>query len=520
MNSHQRGTRDKNQSSFLMTMANSLERELVLKEMMRPRVCYLTKGEHGYGFHLHGERNKGAQYIRKIEPGSPADLSGLRSGDRVVEVNGENVERDPHHVVVQKIRAVEHRTRLLVVDRETDDYLRHMGLPCTEDRAVEIGSLSPRTSTTSSPRTSATSSPRASATPSPCASFTRPHMTVSPIKTKQATPTSVIEDPSRTHNGEKESPSATPNGSIVHQCHARLMTSPVAMMPVVEHSPEDEGGSDTSASGSSPLPSLDLRPRLCHLRKNEQGYGFNLHSDKARSGQFIRCVDPDSPAQHAGLRPKDRLVEVNGMNIEHLRHSEVVAVIRRGGGETSLLVVDPETDELFKRLGITPTNKHLEEDCVDGPVITETESSSVVESLVPDSSISAPSHTHEDRPVPPPVINVMIMDPPTTKSPSPCDESPSAYHLSKSSSSPRHVSQDSSSSHSTISELSAELSSSDNSTKVVDEEDQSSTDPFWQMGLHLSPTAAEAKQRAQAKRSRKKAPPMDWSKKQQLFSNF
>lgn len=48
------------------------------------------------------------------------------------------------------------------------------------------------------------------------------------------------------------------------------------------------------------------------------------------------------------------------MNIEHLRHSEVVAVIKRGGGETSLLVVDPETDELFKTLGITPTSKHLE----------------------------------------------------------------------------------------------------------------------------------------------------------------
>lgn len=80
-------------------MAHSLERELVLKEMMRPRLCYITKGERGYGFHLHGEKNKGAQFIRKIDPGSPADLSGLRSGDRVVEVNGENVEKDPHHVV-------------------------------------------------------------------------------------------------------------------------------------------------------------------------------------------------------------------------------------------------------------------------------------------------------------------------------------------------------------------------------------------------------------------------------------
>lgn len=54
----------------------------------------------------------------------------------------------------------------------------------------------------------------------------------------------------------------------------------------------------------------DLCPRLCHLKKGPTGYGFNLHSEKARPGQFIRSVDPDSPASKAGLRPQDKLVEV------------------------------------------------------------------------------------------------------------------------------------------------------------------------------------------------------------------
>lgn len=44
------------------------------------------------------------------------------------------------------------------------------------------------------------------------------------------------------------------------------------------------------------------------------------------------------------------------MNIQGLRHSEVVALIRAGGEEVRLLVVDPETDELFLRLGLTPTS--------------------------------------------------------------------------------------------------------------------------------------------------------------------
>lgn len=73
--------------------------ETELRPTLRPRLCFLTKGDRGYGFHLHGERNKGGQFIRKVEPGSPADHGGLRPGDRVVEVNGENVEDESHHQV-------------------------------------------------------------------------------------------------------------------------------------------------------------------------------------------------------------------------------------------------------------------------------------------------------------------------------------------------------------------------------------------------------------------------------------
>uniref|UniRef100_A0A8C4K443 PDZ domain-containing protein n=1 Tax=Dromaius novaehollandiae TaxID=8790 RepID=A0A8C4K443_DRONO len=102
----------------------------------------------------------------------------------------------------------------------------------------------------------------------------------------------------------------------------------------------------------------ELCPRLCHLKKGPSGYGFNLHSEKSRPGQFIRSVDPDSPASKAGLRPQDRLVEVNGINVEGLRHSEVVSHIKSRENEARLLVVDPETDEYFKKLGVTPAEEH------------------------------------------------------------------------------------------------------------------------------------------------------------------
>ncbi|XP_052357439.1 Na(+)/H(+) exchange regulatory cofactor NHE-RF2-like [Oncorhynchus keta] len=106
---------------------------------LKPRLCIMTKSENGYGFHLHGEKGKNGQFIRKVEPASSAEASGLRPGDRVIEVNGGNVEKDTHHQVVQRIKAVEHETRLLVVDRETDEYLRSLRLVCTEEMAVHLG---------------------------------------------------------------------------------------------------------------------------------------------------------------------------------------------------------------------------------------------------------------------------------------------------------------------------------------------------------------------------------------------
>ena len=102
------------------------------------------------------------------------------------------------------------------------------------------------------------------------------------------------------------------------------------------------------------------RPRLCHLRKWSyfQGFGFNLHAEKTRNGQFIGKVDPNSPAEAAGLKEKDRIIEVNYVNISNENHQQVVKRIRSGleldgknyDNEVVLLVVDEDTDNYYKKL--------------------------------------------------------------------------------------------------------------------------------------------------------------------------
>ncbi|XP_064600364.1 Na(+)/H(+) exchange regulatory cofactor NHE-RF1-like [Liolophura sinensis] len=92
------------------------------------------------------------------------------------------------------------------------------------------------------------------------------------------------------------------------------------------------------------------QPRLCTLSKwaHFNGYGFNLHAERGKAGQYIGKVDAGSPAEAAGLKQGDRIVEVDGMNIGNENHQQVVSRIKAGGNKTSLLVVDSETDKYFK----------------------------------------------------------------------------------------------------------------------------------------------------------------------------
>ncbi|XP_013388184.1 Na(+)/H(+) exchange regulatory cofactor NHE-RF1 isoform X3 [Lingula anatina] len=109
---------------------------------------------------------------------------------------------------------------------------------------------------------------------------------------------------------------------------------------------------------SSYVPEDAPQVRLCHLRKwsDFNGYGFNLHAEKGKAGQYIGKVDPDSPAEAARLKEGDRIVEVNGVNIGNENHQQVVSRVKAGGDETRLLVVDAEADNYYKEHKIVIRN--------------------------------------------------------------------------------------------------------------------------------------------------------------------
>lgn len=142
-------------------------------------------------------------------------------------------------------------------------------------------------------------------------------------------------------------------------------------------------------------------PRLCHVIKVDDfdGYGFNLHAEKGKQGQYIGKVDDGSPAERSGLRQGDRIIEVNGVNIGNETHKQVVQRIKAIASEVQLLVVDPSV----------PVNK-------DNRIIEQTNGSSTtvgidtpdnVNSKIKTSPPSSPTKVSETKPSPDIVIQTV-----------------------------------------------------------------------------------------------------------------
>ncbi|CAF1270324.1 unnamed protein product [Didymodactylos carnosus] len=111
--------------------------------------------------------------------------------------------------------------------------------------------------------------------------------------------------------------------------------------------------------GSQQTP--DHRPRLCHLRPTTtcQGYGFFLQRfNKNISEHIISDVFPNTPAEVAGLRQYDRIIEVNYVNVMNEHQEKVKERIRTEKGECLLLVLDPEANSHYSKLRkvVTSTN--------------------------------------------------------------------------------------------------------------------------------------------------------------------
>lgn len=83
-------------------------------------------------------------------------------------------------------------------------------------------------------------------------------------------------------------------------------------------------------------------PRFCRLQREsrEDQYGFDFKTLKSEGKHIATNVRDGYPAQKAGLRNGDYILEVNGRSIEGIEHEAVVNLIFSNVKQVDLLVVE------------------------------------------------------------------------------------------------------------------------------------------------------------------------------------
>ncbi|UYV70612.1 SLC9A3R2, partial [Cordylochernes scorpioides] len=281
------------------------ESDSITSEAPAPRLCHLVKWPDfpDYGFNLISQDN-GEEIVVNVDPDSPADLAGLKAGDRILEVNGVSVKA-AGEVVIQ-IKASLGEVRLLVLNQVAEQWYRTRGLV-----------------------------PRS----------TQPNVIYG--KTPAVRPS---------------------NGAAMNAKNN---------MELPAKSPAREPADDSKLPDDAP------RPRLCQLYKwpDFEGYGFSLHAEQGRDGQYVGKVDPDSPAEFAGLLEGDRIVEVNGASVENEDHRQLVQRIKAMPNKARLLVVNPEGDRWYRERGLKPTSSQPNVIVMETPVPRPTDPTPTVETL-------------------------------------------------------------------------------------------------------------------------------------------
>ncbi|XP_006899603.1 PREDICTED: Na(+)/H(+) exchange regulatory cofactor NHE-RF3 [Elephantulus edwardii] len=342
-----------------------------------PRECKLSKQEgQCYGFFLRIEKDTDGHLVRLVERLSPAEKAGLQDGDRVLRVNGIFVDKEEHTQVVDMIRKSGSSVTLLVLDGKSYEEaiknkvdLKELGqseeprLNDKEPSLVKNGG----TETWTQPRLCYLVKEGKSYGFSLKTTKGKKGIYLSDITPQGvAMKSGVLADDHLIEvNGEN-----VENASH-EEVIKKVKKSGSHVMFLLVDKETDKLYSEKKIPFKRETTSLKLlphQPRVVEIKKGSDGYGFYLREGPSQKGQIISDIDAGSPADKAGLKNNDLVVAVNGESVESLDHDGVVEMIRKNAEKTSLLVVDKETDKMYRLAQFSPFLYYQSQELPNGSI--------------------------------------------------------------------------------------------------------------------------------------------------------
>ncbi|XP_077596109.1 NHERF family PDZ scaffold protein 4b [Stigmatopora nigra] len=330
-----------------------------------PRLCVLKKEEgETYGFHLRVEWVKQGHIIRKVASGGVAWRCGLQDGDRLLEVNNAFVDDVPHQQVAKRIKLSANHLCLLVLDGETYEKVlaeghgfRHLvksfkGEDFQPPRLCHI----------------------------PMHPVLGLGISFMPIGAEKGcfSINLVAGGQAEKAGVRKGDRLVWMNGAVVshltHSALSKMIKKCGNFITILVIDNESEKKYTQLRMPILPIMAvphkLPFTAKKLDLDLGPNGYGFLLCFEKAISGRtahVLRKVDPDSPAEKAGMRDGDILLEVNGESVELWEHDDIVTRVRESGQHISITTIITQGHEFYTQLGLSPLlfcEDDISEDCL------------------------------------------------------------------------------------------------------------------------------------------------------------
>ncbi|XP_029963541.1 Na(+)/H(+) exchange regulatory cofactor NHE-RF4 [Salarias fasciatus] len=324
-----------------------------------PRLCHLKRlTDQSFGFRLRMDLSGPHRLfeITDVKPWSPADQSGLRDGDRVLEVNEESVENTDFSLVTRTIQACGFHLFLMVLSRE--EYEQAV---CSD---VDLQTLAQAV------KGEGWSKPRL------CNIVRDPDqglgMTILPVNGQkgQFMISTVTDGPAEKTGVLSGDRLMWINGvmasTLTHTSLNRIVKKSGDLVTVLVV--------DINTHHSYIRRKMPLLPTVAkssgllhmaktiHLVKGPDGYGFFLRQERQpvsrRLVHVLRDVDVESPAEAAGMEDGDLLLAVNWELVETAAHEDIVRKIRRSGDKVTLTTMSIPGRDFYRERDLPPLLFH------------------------------------------------------------------------------------------------------------------------------------------------------------------
>ncbi|KAM6978361.1 Na(+)/H(+) exchange regulatory cofactor NHE-RF3 [Tautogolabrus adspersus] len=313
----------------------------------KPRVISLTKRPgQTFGFYLRVEHGEEGHLIRCLEMGGPAELAGMKDGDRILRVGGTHVDGLSHSEVVDMVRNSGATVAFHILDEASYKKAKANGVNLSEPQGTPV----------------ANGVSKQAEKPKLCYLFKSSSasfgFSLRSVKSEkglfmtEVTPGSMaykagvrVNDRLLEVNGENVE-------SLTHEQVVDMikLAGNCIMFLLVDEEADKYYQNKHMKMGAwlATTRYLPHKPRKIDITKGSDAYGFLLRKEPNQAGHFIKDIERHSPASAAGLKEMDRLVAVDCKEVETCSHEQAVNKIRQSGNTCCLLVVDKETDQMYK----------------------------------------------------------------------------------------------------------------------------------------------------------------------------